>query len=116
MIRCTPQVTTFDTPYPKEIDDASFVNRLTRAEEVYQVGICVPDTSALYEDEDIRADALERRAARYPMLPDGSRGYEPMLPLDSVRELELSAGGVRNVMLMSFRVGPHVPLSHFQVR
>ena len=102
-------IITTDCSEPKEIDDGLFVHPLDSATEAYRVGVCVADASKLYADGDIRQGAMERVHADYWDLPDGERGYDPMIPPDAIKDKELTEGNSRSALIISFLVGVGMP-------
>jgi hypothetical protein len=126
-MREIPRIITADSPLPKEIDDGVFVEKLGRSDEIYKVGVCIADASSLYEDPAVRGTAKEKRAARYELLNEDSHGeddgednriddYDPMLPVEAIKDLELSAGGLRDAMIATFKVGPKLPPRDLRIR
>ena len=103
-----PQIITADYPFPKEIDDGLFVEQLDESHELYRVGVCVADTSRLYNNPDVLRQAQSRTAARYWDFPDGESGYDPMIDTVLIKELEFTAGAVRSALIITFNVGPKV--------
>lgn len=99
------KIFTADCSGPKEIDDGIFVERLDENGELYKVGVCVADTSRLYLNQDIKADAFARTTARYWDLPNGERGYDPMIDSGQIAKTELLEGTRRSVLIISFLVG-----------
>jgi exoribonuclease R len=102
-------IITSDCSNPHEIDDGIFVQPLPAAQETYRVGVCVADTSKLYHNGDILKQALTNVRARYWDLPNGERGYDPMLPEDAIEDLELKKGKERGAMIISFVIGVNQP-------
>jgi exoribonuclease II len=100
-----PRIITADCSFPKEIDDGLFVRQLDENHELYQVGVCVVDTSKLYSNQDVVNQAFNRTAAKYWDLPGDERGYDPMVETDFIKELEFSAGNVRDALIVAFTVG-----------
>lgn len=103
-----PKIITADCSFPKEIDDGLFVEPLDESYELYKVGVCVADTSKLYANPDVVRQAQTRTAARYWDLPDGERGYDPMIDTELIQELEFTAGAVRSALIITFNIGPTV--------
>lgn len=119
------RATTAETPYaiytsdcsdPREIDDGVFVQPLPTAVEAYRVGVCVADTSKLYQNGDIRRTVLERVHADYWDLPNGERGYDPLIDTDIIKDLELTEGNARNALVVSFVVAKNVLPSEVQIQ
>lgn len=104
-----PRIITADCSFPREIDDGLYVETLDESYELYRVGVCVADTSSLYKYPEVVRQAHDRTAARYWNLPNGERGYDPMVEPELIRGLELKAGTVRKALLVSFLVGPKHP-------
>lgn len=104
-----PRIITADCSFPKEIDDGLFVEQLDESFELYRVGVCVADTSKLYTNQDVVRQAQTRTAAKYWDLPDGERGYDPMIDPEYIKELEFTAGAVRGALIVTFNIGPKVP-------
>lgn len=102
-------IITADCSSPKEIDDGIFVEPLPTQQETYRVGVCVVDTSKLYENGDIFKQAMDRTEARYWQLPDKETGYDPMIDEKAIKNLEFSEGNVRNALIISFIVGKNMP-------
>jgi exoribonuclease-2 len=100
-----PRIITADCSYPKEIDDGLFVEALDEDHELYRVGVCVVDTSNVYSKQDVVKSVFNRTAARYWDLPNGERGYDPMIDPDIIKGLEFSAGNVRDALIITFLVG-----------
>lgn len=107
---------TSDCSNPHEIDDGVFVQPLPSATEAYRVGVCVADTSKLYQNGDVRKAVLERVHARYWDLPNGERGYDPLLHSDAIRDIELREGKVRSALIVSFVVARNVLPSEVEVK
>ena len=101
-----PQVITADCSSPKEIDDGLYVHKLDEERELYEVGVCVADTSSLYKKPEIVSHAHDRTAAKYWELPGNERGYDPMIDADEIKNLELIEGSVRSALVISFLIGP----------
>jgi exoribonuclease R len=110
-----PRIITADCSDPKEIDDGLFVDQLDEDHELYRVGVCVADTSKLHNIPDVVAQAYERTSARYWDLPDGERGYEPMIDPSYIREYELLQGRVRDALVITFLVGAQVEPSEITI-
>lgn len=105
-----PSIITADCSFPKEIDDGLFVERLDENYELYRVGVCVVDTSKVYSDQDVLKQAFNRTTARYWDLPDGERGYDPMIDPAVIKNLEFTSGSVRDALIVTFMVGDnHAP-------
>ena len=100
-----PRIITADCSYPKEIDDGLYVEPLDEEHELYRVGVCVADTSKIYNQPEVVKHAFDRTAARYWDLPDGERGYDPMIDPQMIKDLELTAGNVRDALIVNFLVG-----------
>lgn len=100
-----PQIITADCSYPKEIDDGLFVERMDEDHELYKVGVCVVDTSKVYNQQSVVKQAFDRTAARYWDLPDGERGYDPMIDTGVIKDLEFTARSVRDALIITFLVG-----------
>lgn len=99
-------IITADCSDPKEIDDGLFVQALDADTETYRVGVCVVDTSGLYEDRSLVERVIEKTEARYAGTDSkGKRGYDPMIPIEAIHELEFTAGSVRDALIVSFTVG-----------
>lgn len=108
-------IITADCSDPHEIDDGLFVQPLASSKELYRVGVCVADTSKLYDNTDIRKAAMANGSARYWDLGGGERGYDPMIPADAIRELEFKKDKVRDALVLSFLVGRGVVPTEFEV-
>lgn len=108
-------IITADCSSPREIDDGIFVEPLPTDKESYRVGVCVVDTSRLYGNSDVLRQALRNTEAKYWALPNGQRGYEPMIDPDAIRDIEFRAGRIRNALIVSFIVGNDQPLSDVDV-
>lgn len=102
-------IITADCSEPQEIDDGIFVQSLPYRSELYRVGVCVADTSSLYNNGQIFQSAMKRTAARYWTLPNGERGYEPMIPHEHIKPIQLAAGNERKAMIVSFVIGKTQP-------
>jgi exoribonuclease II len=100
-----PRIITADCSSPKEIDDGLFIEQLDETHELYRVGVCVVDTSKLYKDRVIVEQAFDRTAAKYWTMPDGEQGYDPMIEPEVIKELEFTAGNVRDALIATFLVG-----------
>lgn len=98
---------TADGSDPKEIDDGIFVERLDAEGELYQVGVCVADVSKLYHSE-VRHQAMTNVHAVYWDLPDGERGYDPMIDPEIIADLEFKEGRVKNALIVQFVIGATV--------
>lgn len=98
-------IITADCSDPMEIDDGIFVEDLPTHEEMYRVGVCVADTSKLYEHGDVYRQAMKNTHARYWNLPNGERGYDPMIEPELIKELEFTKGHSRDALVVSFIVG-----------
>lgn len=118
------RATTAEAPYaiytsdcsdPREIDDGVFVEPLPSAIEAYRVGVCVADTSKLYLDGGIRKTVLERVHADYWDLPNGERGYDPLIDPMIIKDLELAEGNIRNALIVSFVIARNVLPSEVEV-
>lgn len=110
-----PRIITADCSAPREIDDGLFVEKIHGRHEMYQVGVCIADTSKLYMNSDILGQAQARTTARYWDLPNGERGYDPMVPTDAIRDYELTAGTVRDALIVRFKIGPRRPPRDLQI-
>lgn len=108
-------VITADCENPKEIDDGIFVEPMPAAQETYKVGVCVADTSSLYDDKTIFDQAMTNLEAKYWLQPDDTIGYEPMIDVDAVRNLEFTAGNVRSALIVTFIVGCLTPPSEVEI-
>ena len=104
-----PRIITADCSYPKEIDDGLSVERLDESHELYRVNVCVADTSNIYNDREVVDQAYARTAAKYWDLPDGERGYDPMIDPEIITDLQLTAGTVRDALVVSFLIGQKRP-------
>jgi exoribonuclease R len=102
-------IITADCSDPCEIDDGIFVEPLPDAHETYRVGVCVADTSKVYEDRDVFTHAMTQTESRYYELPGGEKGHDPMIDMDIVRDLHFSAGNVRSALIISFVIGKQQP-------
>lgn len=102
-------IVTADCSDPCEIDDGVFVEPLPGDQERYRVGVCVADTSKVYEDRDVFTRAMTMTESRYYELPDGEKGHDPMIDMDIVRDLHFSAGNVRSALIISFIIGSQQP-------
>jgi exoribonuclease R len=102
-----PRIITADCSFPKEIDDGLFIEPLDEDHELYRVGVCVADTSKIYENSEISKEAFNRTEAKYWDLPDGERGYDPMIRPEAIKKIELTEGTLRNAMIVRFLVGAH---------
>ncbi len=109
------RIITADCSYPKEIDDGLFIKPLDEDHELYQVGVCIADTSKIYDNVEVTKQAFARTTARYWDLPDGERGYDPMIDPKLVQKIELKAGTVRDAMVASFMVGVHEAPSDIEI-
>ncbi len=109
------RIITADCSYPKEIDDGLFVARLDENHELYKVNICVADTSKIYSDQDVVAAAHARTAAKYWDLPDGERGYDPMIDPEIIADIQLTAGTIRDALVVSFLIGQKQPPSEVEI-
>lgn len=101
---------------PKEIDDAVYVQELPASQELYRVGVCVVDASKLYEDYRVLRDALTNTTAEYWDLPNGERGYKPMIDLRYIRRREFAAGYIRNALMVNFVIGPDQPMTDIEIK
>lgn len=99
------KIITADCSFPKEIDDGLFVKPVDEAHETYQIGVCVVDTSQIYNNQDVVKQVHDRTEAKYWDLPDGERGYDPMIEPQVIKGLEFTAGSVRDALVVSFIVG-----------
>lgn len=108
-------IITADCSSPKEIDDGIFVEPLPTAQETYRVGVCVVDTSRLYDNGDVFKQAMTNIEAKYWVLPGGELGYDPMIDPEVIHDLEFTSGNVRDALMVSFLVGKHKPLSEVNV-
>lgn len=99
------KIITADCSFPKEIDDGLFVHPVDEDHETYKVGVCVADTSQVYHNQEIFKQANQRTEAKYWDLPDGERGYDPMIDSKIIKGLEFTAGSVRDALIISFIVG-----------
>jgi len=108
-------IITADCSSPREIDDGIFVEELDADQETYRVGVCVADTSKLHDDRAVFAQAMSRTAAHYYDLPDGERGYDPMIDPELIKDLEFSAGHNRSALIVSFVIGAEQPPSDLEV-
>jgi exoribonuclease II len=108
-------IVTADCSDPKEIDDGVFVEPLPAAQETYRVGVCVADTSKLYDDREVFNQAMTRTEAKYFQLPGKEVGYEPMIDPELIRDLEFSQGNVRSALIIRFLVGANQPPSDVEV-
>ncbi|GEM_PF-1848738 len=99
------RILTADCSDPKEIDDGIYVEPLASAQEMYRVGVCVADTSKLFPQQGIYRQAMEKTRARYWDLPNGERGYEPMIDPHLIEDLELREGEERSSLVLEFIVG-----------
>jgi exoribonuclease II len=102
-------VITADCSGPKEIDDGLYIELMDEDYELYRVGVCVADTSPFYNNTEVVKQAYDRTAAKYWDLPNGERGYDPMIDPEVIRDTELLAGTVREAMIVNFLVGPKMP-------
>lgn len=102
-------IVTADCSDPCEIDDGVFVEPLPGGQELYRVGVCVADTSQVYEDKGVFTKAMTLTESKYYELPDGEKGHEPMIDMDLVRDLHFSAGNVRSALIISFIIGSQQP-------
>lgn len=100
-----PRIITADCSFPKEIDDGLYVEPMDEDYELYKVGVCVVDTSNLFNYRDIVQQAHAKTAARYWDLPNGERGYDPMIETGIIKGLEFTAGNVRDAMVVNFLIG-----------
>jgi exoribonuclease R len=114
IIELDRQASTHEAPYgiitadcsdPREIDDGIFVEELPTNREMYRVGVCVADTSSLFNNNDVFEQAMKRTAARYWDLQGDERGYDPMIDKGLIRDLEFKKGNVRDALIVSFVVG-----------
>lgn len=110
-----PRIITADCSFPKEIDDGLFIEQLDESHELYRVGVCVADTSKLYSNPEVIRQAQARTAARYWDLPDGERGYDPMINPEIIKGLEFTEGSVRNALVITFLVGDKVSPSEVDI-
>lgn len=110
-----PRIITADCSFPKEIDDGLFIEPLDEDHELYRVGVCVADTSKAYEHSEIFKEAFDRTEAKYWELPDGERGYDPMIRPEAIKKIELTEGTLRNAMIVRFMVGAHEAPQDVQV-
>ena len=108
-------VITADCENPKEIDDGVFVEQLPDLKETYKVGVCVADTSSLYNDSTIFDQAMANTEAKYWENPDKTIGYEPMIDLAAVKGYEFSAGNIRDALIVTFIVGCDTPPSNVEI-
>jgi exoribonuclease R len=109
------RVITADCSYPKEIDDAISVERVDENFEAYKVSVCVADTSGLYADPSIVEEAHRTTTAKYWDLPNGERGYDPMIDTDVIRDLELIEHKERSALVVSFIVGTQLAPSNVEI-
>lgn len=109
------RIITADCSSPKEIDDGLFVQSMDEEHELYRVGVCVVDTSNLYDDPNVVKMAQGRTEAKYWDLPGGERGYDPMIEPDLIKGLEFTAGNVRDALKVTFLVGPQVAPSDLEI-
>lgn len=98
-------IITADGSNPKEIDDGLYVHKLDAETEQYRVGVCIADTSKLYQNGDIREQAMSNVHAEYWDLPNGDVGYDPMISQEHIRGIELVEGRLRSALVVSFTVG-----------
>ncbi len=108
-------IITADCSSPKEIDDGIFVEELPSHEETYRVGVCVADTSKLYDDPQVLKQAMRSTEAKYYNLTGNEQGYEPMIDPELIRGLEFSEGNVRSSLMVQFVVGATQPPSDVTV-
>ncbi len=108
-------IITADCSGPREIDDGLFVQPLDAASELYRVGVCVADTSKLYDNGEIRRLAMSNGSAKYWDLPNNERGYDPMIPPEIIKGLEFTKGSVRDALILTFLVGRGVPPTDLEV-
>ncbi len=100
-----PRIITADCPFPKEIDDGLFVERMDEDHELYRVGVCVVDTSSVYDEPSVLEQAYTRTTAKYWDIPGDEPGYEPMIDPSIIKGLEFTAGSVRDALIVTFLVG-----------
>lgn len=108
-------IITADCSNPQEIDDGIYVEPLQAAEETYRVGVCVADASRYYDDGAIRKQALTRTEAKYWNMPNGKRGYDPMINAVAINRAELTQGNVRDALMVSFVVGEKEPPGQVEI-
>ena len=108
-------IITADCSSPRELDDGIFVEQIPNVKEAYRVGVCVVDASKLYTDPDILAYAMKVTEAKYWPLPNGEKGYDPMIDSDLIKQFEFTAPNVRDALIVSFTVGKETPLSDIDI-
>lgn len=118
------RATTAEAPYaiytsdcsdPHEIDDGVFVEPLPSSVEAYRVGVCMADTSKLYLDGEVRKNVLERVHADYWDLPNGERGYDPLIDPDIIKDAELKEGNIRNALVVSFVIARNLVPTEIEI-
>lgn len=109
-------IVTADCSSPREIDDGVFVQPLPSSREAYRVGVCVADTSRLYDNSEVRGAVIEHPRAEYGQ--DGSGSYRPMVGPDLIRRHEFKrrpGGNIRRALVVSFVVGEDNPPDQTEV-
>lgn len=101
-----PSIITADCSFPREIDDGLYVQALDEDRELYRVGVCIVDASSLYNKPEVVKQAQDRTEAKYWDLPNGERGYDPMIDETHIRSLEFREGTVRDALKIDFYIGP----------
>jgi exoribonuclease II len=101
-----PYIVTADCSSPREIDDGLYIQQMDEERELYRVGVCVVDASGLYNRPEVVKQAQERTEAKYWDLPNGERGYDPMIEEKWIRDLEFKEGTVRDALKIDFYIGP----------
>lgn len=101
-----PYIITADCSSPREIDDGLYVQELDEERELYRVGVCVVDASGLFNRPEVVKQAQERTEAKYWDLPNGERGYDPMIDEQWIKDAEFKEGTVREALKIDFFIGP----------
>ncbi len=108
-------IETADCSEPMERDDGFRITPLDDNTEKYRVDVCVADTSQIYDHPDIFDTAVKKVESKYWDLPNGGRGYDPMIDPNVIRLLDFQQGTLRDAMIVSFVVGRTQPPDHLNI-
>ncbi len=108
-------IITADGPNPREIDDGVFVDPLPSATEMYRIGVCLPDTSKLYQRPEVLKEAMAKLHADYWIDEDGDFGYRSLIDEHHIRRHEMSQGNERQALILRFVVGQNHPPSDTRI-